>query len=224
MSDKSVIIVAGGSGMRMNSSIPKQFMLLGDLPLLIQTINKFHDYDSTMNVIVVISERESERWKQLIVKHNFLNAHTIAFGGNNRFQSVRNGLAKILSTDLIAIHDGARPLCSTTLIKKCFDEAEKFSNAIPSIALTDSIRMIKKDKTKIVDRQKMRIIQTPQCFNFEKLKKAYEQASNENFTDDAGVFESAGNKIHLIEGEKTNIKITEAIDLIIANALFLFKK
>jgi len=223
MSDKSVVIVAGGSGTRMNSPVPKQFMLLNDRPLLMHTINTFYDYDSRINIIVVLSESESERWKQLIVKHNFIIPHTIAFGGSNRFQSVKNGLAKILNTDSVAIHDGVRPLCSIALIKKCFEEAEKFSNAIPSIPLSDSIREINSERNITVDRQKLRIVQTPQCFDFAKLKQAYELATHENFTDDAGVFEAAGNKIHLVDGEKMNIKITEASDLTVASALMSTK-
>lgn len=216
---KSVIVVAGGSGLRMGSSVPKQFLLLNNLPVLMHTLKRFYEFDVEINIIVVLPENETERWKSLIAKYNFQIKHTITSGGPTRFHSVKNGLSHISENCLIAIHDGVRPLCSPTLINHCFEEAENFSNAIPAIKITDSIRETNRENNFSLDREKLRIIQTPQCFKSSPLIKAYENKNAESFTDDAGVFESSGNKIHLVNGEKSNIKITEYTDLSVAAAL-----
>ena len=217
--NKSVIIVAGGSGTRMGANIPKQFVVLNNKPVLMHCIKRYHEYDSKLPINLVLPETEIETWNSLIKKFSFSISHKIIKGGISRFHSVKNGLDNLNEHCLVAIHDGVRPLCSIELIKRCFDEAEKNSNAVPAIRITETIRELKNDKNSIVDRENFRIIQTPQCFNSELLKKAYLNPDAENFTDDAGVFESDGNKIHLIDGEKSNIKITVKEDLIIAAAL-----
>ncbi len=216
---RAVIVVAGGSGVRMGLSVPKQFLLLNNLPVLMHTLKRFYEFDPEINIIVVLPDNEIDRWEKLISDYNFQIKHTLASGGPSRFHSVKNGLSKISENCLIGIHDGVRPLCSPALIKRCFIEAEKFSNAIPAIKVSDSIREVEQGNNFAIDREKLRIIQTPQCFEFALLKKAYENILAENFTDDAGVFEFSGNKIHLVEGEKSNIKITEPADLLIATSL-----
>lgn len=215
---KSVIIVAAGSGSRMGSTVPKQFLLLNGIPILMHTMKRFHAYDQDMNIVVVLSACEKERWNSLIKQHHFTLRHKIANGGETRFDSVQNGLLEVES-GIVGIHDGVRPLISIELISRCYSEAEKFSNAIPVIPVTDTIRETGTGGSKTIDRSNLRQVQTPQCFDVAKLKKAYAAATGNNFTDDAGVFENAGNKIHLVEGEKLNIKITDPADLIIAEAV-----
>jgi 2-C-methyl-D-erythritol 4-phosphate cytidylyltransferase len=216
---RAVIVVAGGAGIRMGLSVPKQFLLLNNLPVLMHTLKRFYEFDPEITIIVVLPDNEIDRWKKLLTDYNFLIKHTIASGGRTRFHSVKNGLSQIKENCIIGIHDGVRPLCSPTLIKRCFIEAEKYSNAIPAVKVSDSIREVEQEINFAVDREKLRIIQTPQCFEFVLLKKAYENIQAENFTDDAGVFEFSGNKIHLVEGEKSNFKITEPVDLLIASSL-----
>jgi 2-C-methyl-D-erythritol 4-phosphate cytidylyltransferase len=218
---KFVIIVAGGSGKRLGTDIPKQFLLLNEQPLLMHTIKRFYEADAVINVIVVIPEKDINYWKTLTAKYNFNVEHKIVKGGNTRFQSVSNGLEIINEQGIVAIHDGVRPFCSAALINRCFQEAEKNSNAIPVVKIPETIRQVSDENNFIVERDMYRLVQTPQCFNLVKLKKAYGtlKSGNEKFTDDAGVFENDGNKIHLIEGEKNNIKITVKEDLVIANAI-----
>ena len=217
--NKSVIIVAAGSGSRMNLKTPKQFIELNGKPILMHTMLRFYEFEPGISIILVLSENEIETWNSLLIKYSFSIPHTIVKGGAKRSHSVKNGLDAVSVKCIVAIHDGVRPFCSTALIKRCFDEAEKKSNAIPAVRISETIREIKGENNFIVDRENFRIIQTPQCFDSLLLKKAYQNIDAENFTDDAGVFERDGNKIHLIEGEKSNIKITVADDLIIASVL-----
>lgn len=215
---KSVIIVAAGTGSRMNASIPKQFIELDGKPILMHTILRFYEYDPGITIILVLSENEIESWNSLVNKHSFSIKHTIVKGGEKRFHSVKNGLGAITEKCIIAIHDGVRPFCSMALIKRCFEEAEKKSNAIPAISIYETMRKVEGEKNFTVTRDNFRIIQTPQCFDSALLIKAYQNSGAENFTDDATVFESDGNRINLVDGEKNNIKITIQEDLIIASA------
>ncbi len=195
---KSVIIVAAGSGSRMNSKTPKQFIELNGKPILMHTINRFHEFDPGISIVLVLSENEIESWNSLVKKHSFSISHNLVKGGKKRFHSVKNGLAVITENGIVAIHDGVRPFCSPALIKRCFDEADKKTNAIPALHIPETIREVNGENNFTVDRDNFRIIQTPQCFDALLLKKAYQNIDAENFTDDAGVFERDGNKIHLI--------------------------
>jgi 2-C-methyl-D-erythritol 4-phosphate cytidylyltransferase len=223
---KTTIIVAGGSGMRMNAEIPKQFIELCSKPILMHTIEAFHSYDPTMSIILVIPAMQHDFWKKLCLKHQFTFNHQLAFGGENRFQSVLNGLKAVDNVDLIAIHDGVRPLVSQNTIRKCFDTAMQLGNAIPTTECIESIREVTSDNNNAVDRSKYRLIQTPQVFESKLLKNAYTQDYSSFFTDDASVVESyfatndPNKKIHLVEGNRENIKITTPYDLIIAEAIF----
>ena len=217
--NKSVIIVAAGTGSRMNASIPKQFIELDGKPILMHTILRFYEYDPGIKIILVLSENEIETWNNLVKKYSFLIKHAIVKGGEKRFHSVKNGLRTINEKCIVAIHDGVRPLCTNSLIKRCFEEAEKKSNAVPAIPIYETIRKVEGEKNFLVTRENFKIIQTPQCFDSALLINAYQNSATENFTDDATVFESDGNKIHLVEGEKNNIKITIQEDLIIASTL-----
>ncbi len=217
--NRTAIIVAAGSGSRMNANIPKQFMELNGKPILMHTIQRFHEYDPGIFIILVLPENEIETWNALLKKYTFSIPHTIVKGGIKRFHSVKNGLEILSEHCIVGIHDGVRPLCTPVLIRRCFDEAEKNSNAIPAIHITETVREVTNEENSVIDRKNLRIIQTPQCFDSILLKKAYQNSEAENFTDDAGAFERDGNKIHLIEGEKNNIKITVMDDLLIASSL-----
>jgi 2-C-methyl-D-erythritol 4-phosphate cytidylyltransferase len=223
---KTTIIVAGGSGTRMNAEIPKQFIELCSKPILMHTIEAFHSYDPAMSIILVIPATQHDFWNKLCLKHQFSIKHELAYGGENRFQSVLNGLNLVEDTGLIAIHDGVRPLVSQNTIKKCFDTAMQLGNAIPTTECIESIRELTSDNNSAVDRSKYRLIQTPQVFESKLLKNAYTQDYSSFFTDDASVVESyfatndPNKKIHLVEGNRENIKITTPYDLIIAEAIF----
>ncbi len=216
----NVIIVAGGSGKRFKSKIPKQFLELSGKAILMQTIEVFFNYDTSLQIILVLPEQHIEYWKNLCKKYNFKINHKIVLGGNTRFHSVKNALDTIpVSDNLVAIHDGVRPLVSTATIERCFAKAKKTGNAIPAIPPHDSVRLINKNTNRIINRSSLLLIQTPQVFRIDKLKQAYSQDYREIFTDDASVLETFGEKIYLVEGNRENIKITSNIDLVIAKAL-----
>jgi 2-C-methyl-D-erythritol 4-phosphate cytidylyltransferase len=216
---RSVIIAAAGAGTRMMNETPKQFQLLMGIPVLMHTIKKF-DF-SDIEIVVVLPEGFSDLWKKMINEFSFPVKHKIIAGGRTRSESVRNGLATI-SEGVVAIHDAARPMVTKDLIEKAFSECVIYSNAIPAITIPDSVRKIQGNSSSIIERNDLRIIQTPQCFDVTKLKKAYANFTG-NSTDDAGVFEADGNSIHLIEGEKNNLKITVPDDLKVCEAILSAK-
>lgn len=219
MAEIGVIIVAGGSGRRMGNTMPKQFMLLGNEPILARSINRIHETLPKAEIVVVLPEAHIEMWKNLSARFE-VASHKITYGGEERFHSVRNGVAALSpEVEIIAVHDGVRPLASKKLIIKLILEAEHNAAVIPAIAPPDSYRIIEQEGSMIVDRSKLRIIQTPQVFKAEALRKAYEQTFSTTFTDDASVAEAAGYAITLCEGERENIKITTPTDMIIAEAI-----
>lgn len=214
------LIVAGGTGSRMGSEIPKQFIELAGKPVLMHTIERFLAFDSSIKIITVLPESQLGYWKKLLKKYSFSVPHTLVTGGTTRFFSVKNGLQEVEDNSIVAIHDGVRPLVSTETIKRCFKAAEEFGNAIPVITPPDSVRMITGQGNMPVNRHFLRIIQTPQVFNAKLIKKAYLQDYNPDFTDDATLLEKTGENIHLVHGNRENIKITNPEDLVIAGALF----
>jgi 2-C-methyl-D-erythritol 4-phosphate cytidylyltransferase len=216
---KHLIIVAGGSGTRMNNKIPKQFLLIARKPILFHTIQAFYNYSHTLNIILVLPFSQIDRWKKLCKKYHFNIPHHIVEGGYTRFDSVRNGLNSIHEAGLIAVHDGVRPLVSTKTISNIFNAAEKHGTAIPVIDVNESLRIVSDKTNESVIRSNYKIVQTPQCFKSDILKKAYHQIFNETFTDDASVVEKSGEKIFLVEGNIENIKITTTLDLLIAETL-----
>lgn len=213
------IIVAGGTGQRMESSIPKQFLSINNEIVLMKSIRSFHEFDSTLKIIVVIPKNHIPYWHDLCNKHDFTIEHIVVKGGQTRYHSVKNALEKVAKDGVVAIHDGVRPLVSQTTIKQVFEIAEINGNAVPYIDLVDSIRFIDSDINKPVDRNKYKLIQTPQAFDCTLIKKAYEQSWDEFFTDDASLVEKLGIKINLVPGNRENIKITSQIDLKIAETL-----
>ncbi|MFV0291065.1 MAG: 2-C-methyl-D-erythritol 4-phosphate cytidylyltransferase [Mangrovibacterium sp.] len=217
---KFVLIVAGGSGIRMGGDVPKQFLELHGIPILMRTIARFYAYDEHVDVIVVLPESQMLFWEQLCEQYGFKLPHRLAKGGSSRFQSVRNGLQLISEEGLVFIHDGVRPLVSLSTIKACEDGALAFGNALPVISLVDSIREISNGASIHRERSNYRLVQTPQTFKVSLIKEAFLQEESPFFTDDASVLESAGNRIHCVEGNDENIKITTKKDLQIASVLW----
>jgi 2-C-methyl-D-erythritol 4-phosphate cytidylyltransferase len=213
------LIVAGGKGTRLKSAVPKQFLELLGLPVLMHTINAFYRYSEDINIILVLPEEDFATWNSLCKKHQFNKSIILQKGGDTRFQSVKNGLAKITGDGLVAIHDGVRPLVSENIIGASFRQAAVHQSAVAAVRLKESIRMTDQDNTKAVDRSLFRLVQTPQTFQVKLIKEAYEMKEDPTLTDDASVAEHAGHKISLFEGSYENIKITTREDLVIAEAL-----
>lgn len=221
---KNVIIVAGGKGLRMGNDLPKQFIPIGGKPVLMRTIEAFYRFDQDINIILVLPVSHQDYWKSLCEEYNFSIEHTIANGGETRFHSVKNGLA-LVTNGLVGVQDGVRPFGSVEMIKRCFDAAREFPAVIPVIDSTDSLReVVDLDKSRIVDRSKIRLVQTPQVFDVNVLKKAYQTDFKETFTDDASVVEAMGVNVHLVKGEVTNIKITTPLDLKIGELIIRDKE
>ena len=215
--EKYALIVAGGSGLRMGTEIAKQFLPLGEKVVLMQTINAFHATDSAIKIVVVLPENQHLYWKELCKNYNFKIEHKIISGGKTRYNSVENGLKEIPNSAIVAIHDGVRPLVSGKTIEESYKKAEEFGNAIPIVPIRDSVRAIKENgDSEIVDRTNLRLVQTPQTFLTDIIKKAYESTNSENFTDDASVVEHTNIKINSFVGDFENIKITTPNDLIYA--------
>ena len=217
--EKHIIIVAGGSGSRMQSAIPKQFLLLKEKPILMHTIAAFNNYDNACKITLVLPEKDFEYWNALCSKYSFSIEHYLVKGGKSRFHSVLNGLNSLDNSGIIAIHDGVRPLVSVQTIADCIAAASLKGNAIPVVVVNDSVRKIDFKTNHAVERKNYRLVQTPQCFKAEIIKKAYQQDFSEEFTDDASVLEALGTKINLVQGNPENIKITTEVDLKIAEAL-----
>jgi 2-C-methyl-D-erythritol 4-phosphate cytidylyltransferase len=217
--NKYVIIVAGGRGTRMNNAVPKQFIELRGKPVLMHTLEKFRSVLPEAKFIIVLPEELQKDWKSLCLKHECSVSHELAKGGDTRYDSVKSGLSDVPDASLVGIHDAARPLVSTKTILETFAMAEKWGNASPAIPVTDSLRSVRGKENTAVDRNNYYIVQTPQCFHSDLIKKAFLKPYKEEFTDDASVLESFGEKINLVEGNRENIKITTAMDLILAEAL-----
>lgn len=213
------IIVAGGSGQRMESEIPKQFLKLDQDVILIKSIRCFYNYDPTIHIIVALPDSQINFWKNLCVENNFKINHHIVAGGKTRYHSVKNALKEVGQDGVVAIHDGVRPLVSQTTIDNVFEIASINGNAVPYIDTIDSIRIIENNLNASVDRNKYKLIQTPQAFDCRLIHKAYQQEWEENFTDDASIVEKLNIKINLVPGNRENIKITTQVDLVIAQSL-----
>ena len=219
MAKRGVIIVAGGVGQRMGATMPKQFMVLGQEPILARTINLFSEALPKAELVVVLPEEHIALWRNLAARFD-VAPHKIAPGGRERFDSVKSGLAALSDeVETIAVHDAVRPLATKKLIRRLALAAEEAEAVIPVVAPHDSIRRVEGESSHIVDRSLLRMVQTPQFFQAKVLRKAYSQTFSPLFTDDASVVEAAGHKITLTEGEEQNIKITTPIDLTIAEAI-----
>jgi 2-C-methyl-D-erythritol 4-phosphate cytidylyltransferase len=213
------LIVAGGKGTRITSKIPKQFIELQGLPILLHTINAFFRYSEKIKVILVLPSSDLDTWNTIVKKYHFNKPLTIQTGGDTRFQSVKRGLEKIEGDGLVAIHDGVRPLVSENIIAASFKLAAQQQSAVACVPMKESIRIMDHHQSNALDRSKFRLIQTPQTFQVSLIKKAYALPEDSSLTDDASVAERAGHVVTLFEGSYRNIKITTDEDLVIAQAL-----
>ena len=220
--DLYVVIVAGGSGKRMGMDTPKQFLELAGRPVLMHTIERFRKFNESIEIVTVLPENQLRFWTELQKKYSFDVPHTLVKGGSKRFMSVRHGLEFVSSPGLVAIHDGVRPLVRIDTIKRCFEAAEKYGNAIPAISPADSLRLEGEKGNSPINRMQVKQVQTPQVFDVAMIKKAYLQDFDPSFTDDATVLEKTGEKIQMVEGNRENIKITNPEDLFIAQTLLSF--
>ena len=219
MAKRGVIIVAGGSGKRMQSALPKQFMMLGSLPVVAHTINTFSEALPGAEIVVVLPEEHIPLWRNLAARFD-VAVHRCIAGGKERFHSVKNGLDALSSeVEFVAVHDGVRALATKKMILRVQLAAEEMGAAIPVTEVVDSYRRVDGTESYIVPRSELRIVQTPQTFSASLLRRAYEQPFSENFTDDASVVEALGAKITLVEGERRNIKLTTPEDMAIAERL-----
>jgi 2-C-methyl-D-erythritol 4-phosphate cytidylyltransferase len=216
---KIALIVAGGKGSRMNNDIPKQFLLLKNKPVLYYTLKAFIDAYENIEIILVLPEEHIGKGQEIIDGYFHHSRIRITAGGRTRFHSVQNGLALINEESIIFVHDGVRCLITSDLIKKCYETAVENGNAVPAVECGDSVRLLTANGNKIVDRNKVKLIQTPQTFHSKILLPAYRIDYKDKFTDEASVVEAYGLTINLIEGEKNNIKITTPADLHLAGIL-----
>ena len=226
-----IIIVAGGKGLRMGSDIPKQFLPIGGKPVLMRTLERFREYSDDIQIILVLPEAQQEYWHQLCDEYHFDVEYTLANGGQTRFHSVQNGLAKVPddAQGVVGVHDGVRPFPSIEVIKNCYETARTAKAVIPVIPVVETVRqlidsdsqlsILNSQLSKTVPRNQYRLVQTPQTFDIQLLKAANRQPYNDGFTDDASVVEAFGHKITLVEGNRENIKITTPYDLKIAEVL-----
>ena len=220
----TVLIVAGGKGLRMGSDLPKQFLPIGGKPVLMHTIEAFHHFDRTMKIILVLPQEQQTYWQELCAKHSFVIEHTVVDGGETRFHSVKNGLACV-NSGLVGVHDGVRPFVSPEVIKRCYELAAIKKAVIPVIDVVETVRHITETGSETVSRNDYKLVQTPQVFETALIRHAYfklmENEENETgITDDAMVVERMENcAVKLVEGSYENIKITTPEDLILAESL-----
>ncbi len=222
--NKSVVIVAGGSGLRMGSEVPKQFILIAKKPVLMWSISCFLQYDTNIQIVVVLPESQIPLWEDLCNQHSFHIKHMVVKGGETRFHSVKNGLHEVFGSDLTAIHDGVRPLVSQPTIHNCFEQAAKTGAAIPVLPVNETLRKGSMGNSVSVDRSNFYTVQTPQIFRTSILIKAYQQEWNSSFTDDASVVEKQGFPVVMVPGNPENLKITHPLDLLIATEYLKKKK
>ena len=216
---KYAVIVAGGSGLRMGTAVPKQFLPLRDKPVLWYTLTAFLDSFPDLTIILVLPELHLQTGHDILRSTYDPDRIWMTTGGETRFHSVKKGLDHIQQHSIVFVHDGVRCLLTPDLIRRCYAMAQERGNAIPAITAVDSIRIETIGGNEFIDRNKVRIIQTPQTFYSDIIKAAFEQEYEETFTDEASVVERLGVKINLIEGEPTNIKITQTVDILIAEKI-----
>ncbi|KAA6328866.1 2-C-methyl-D-erythritol 4-phosphate cytidylyltransferase [termite gut metagenome] len=214
--NKYALIVAGGKGLRMGSKLPKQFLPIGKKVVLMHTIEAFYTYDADIQIVLVLPEEQRALWKQLCNDSCFKIPHGVVTGGETRYQSVKNGLELIEGEGLVGVHDGVRPLVSSEVIERCYKAAETKKAVIPVIEITETVRRLHNEGSETVNRKEYKLVQTPQVFDIELLKRAYMQPFVSFFTDDASVVEAMGFPVYLTEGNRENIKITTPFDLKIA--------
>ena len=205
--------------MRMGTVVPKQFLELDGKPVLWYTLTAFLKAYNDLEIILVVPEAHVEKGLEIIRSTSEPDRIGITVGGETRFHSVKKGLDHIQQHSIVFVHDGVRCLITPELIRACYDTAIEKGNAIPAVTAVDTIRIETLNGNQQVDRNKVRIIQTPQTFYSDIIKAAFEQDYLESFTDEASVVEKLGVKIHLVDGDSSNIKITKPIDILIAETI-----
>ena len=213
---KTAIIVAGGTGQRMGATLPKQFLAIEGKSILLHTISQFVAAFWDINFVIVLPADYIQEGQNLIVSSGFTQQVQIVTGGDTRFQSVKNGLAQVDPDAIVFVHDAVRCLLTPDLIQRCYQQAVEKGSAIPAVRSTDTIRMVEGAKHHLVHRENVMMVQTPQTFKAALLMKAFDQAYQSSFTDEANVLEASGTEVYLIDGEYENIKITRPLDLAIA--------
>jgi 2-C-methyl-D-erythritol 4-phosphate cytidylyltransferase len=216
---KIALIVAGGKGNRMNNDIPKQFLLLKNKPVLYYTIKVFLDTYENIDIILVLPEKHIGKGQEIIDGYFDHSRFRLCEGGRTRFHSVQNGLALVNDECIVFVHDGVRCLLTGNLVERCYEAAVQNGTAIPVVECTDSVRMITASGSKILNRSKLRLVQTPQTFHSKILLPAFKIDYKDKFTDEASVVEAFGTAVNLIDGEVNNIKITTPVDLLLAQSL-----
>ena len=216
-----VIIVAGGKGLRMGGEVPKQFLPIGGLPVLMRTMLRFREALPDLNIILVLPKTQQDYWLSLCRQHQFNIPYQMATGGKTRFHSVQNGLALVPddAEGVVGVHDGVRPFVSVDVICRCYEKARQHQAVIPVIPVVETLRHLTADNSQTVPRDEYRLVQTPQCFDIQLLKAANRQPYKDAFTDDASVVEAFGQSVTLVEGNRENIKITTPGDLKMAEML-----
>jgi 2-C-methyl-D-erythritol 4-phosphate cytidylyltransferase len=214
-----VILVAGGSGNRMKSEIPKQFLSFKGKPVLIHTIERFLDFDKDINILLILPESGKHYWNEYLKIFPHLSQVKVVSGGSTRSDSAKAGLDLVPEDCIVAIHDAVRPLLSQRLIERCFATAERSGNACPVVNASDSLRIKDDTQNRSVDRSVYFQVQTPQCFRAKLIKDAFRNRKDNSYTDEISLLEKAGHEIHLVEGDRWNIKITYPEDLLVAETL-----
>ena len=208
-----VVIVAGGQGVRMGADRPKQFLEMGGKPILRHTIERFQAFDPKVDIILVLPAAQKDWWRDYCRQSGFLERYTLASGGITRFHSVQNALRYVQEEGVVAVHDGVRPLVSRSLLERMFAASEEYKAVIPALPVVESMRRVDGESSEPVSRDGMVLVQTPQLFDARLLKEAYRQPFSPAFTDDASVVEAAGTAVHIVAGDRTNLKITTPDDL-----------
>lgn len=216
---KHIIIVAGGKGLRMGGDIPKQFVPIGGKPVLMRTLEAFYTYDPAMQLILVLPVSQQAYWMELCNTYGFTLPHVVANGGETRFHSVKNGLAKIEGDGWVGVHDGVRPFVSTEVIARCYEQVREKQAVIPVVDVVETLRRLTGAGSETVPRSAYKLVQTPQVFDVNLLRRAYQQPYTDAFTDDASVVEALGEQVYLVEGNRENIKLTTPSDLKMAEFL-----
>lgn len=215
----SVIITAGGIGKRMGSELPKQFLSIHGKPILLHTLETFHSFDSSLQILITLPSDWFSYWKELLETFHCQIPHELVSGGQERFHSIQQALP-FCTGEFIAVHDGVRPFVSQDTIQRCFEGLTISKSVVPVLDVKDSLRLLNTDSSEVVNRNLYKLVHTPQCFDAETLKKAYETPFHPSMTDDASVVEQLGISPLLVESNEENIKITTQTDLIIAEALY----
>lgn len=216
---KHIIIVAGGKGLRMGGDIPKQFVPIGGKPVLMRTLEAFYTYDPAMQLILVLPVSQQPYWTELCNTYGFTLPHVVANGGETRFHSVKNGLAKVEGDGWVGVHDGVRPFVSTEVIARCYEQVREKQAVIPVVDVVETLRRLTGAGSETVPRSAYKLVQTPQVFDVNLLRRAYQQPYTDAFTDDASVVEALGEQVYLVEGNRENIKLTTPSDLKMAEFL-----